>query len=104
MGVLFTLLVVAAVATWLWKRSRSEAASRDGAPSGWRVTFRDGRVARVEGHVPRNVLGAFEDIAHHASLTGDVRMTDGDLAFADSVAPGTRQQFRNAWHAGMTAH
>ena len=104
MGLLFTLLVVAAVAAWLWKRSRRDDGAAP-ATTGWRVTFRDGRVAKVEGRVPRNVLDAFADIAHHASLTGDVRMSGaGDLAFADSIAAGTRQQLRNAWLAGVTVH
>jgi hypothetical protein len=104
MGLGFTLLVVAAVVAWWWKR-RVPSSSPDPASPAFRITFRAGRVARVQGHVSRTTLSAFEDVAALSDLDGTVRLVGpAELEFSDSVPPGVRQQLRNAYLTSVNVH
>jgi hypothetical protein len=105
-GLVFALLVVAAVVAWLWKRrSTGDGATFVPEAPGFRVAFRAGRVARIDGRIHRATLSAFEDIAAHAELSGEVRLTGiADLEFSDEIPPGVRQQLRNALITSIHVH
>lgn len=107
MGALFSVLVVAAVLAWWWKGRRDGASvtTPQRGSGGYRVVFRAGRVESVEGHIARATLSAFEDIAAHADLEGEVQLVGlTELQFSEDVPPGVRQQLRNAHVTSMHVH
>ena len=106
MGMVFTLVLVAAVLTWCVKVWRERRADDGEGPalsgSTFRVRFRGGRVLDVQGTIPRNMLNAFEDIAFRAGLEGEVRLSGrSDLHFSLGIPEGVRQQMRNAFSASF---
>jgi len=105
-GFAFALLVVAAVVAWWLKRPASSAeASPMFTTTVFRVVFRGGRVTKIEGRIPRATLSAFEDIASHAELNGEVRLTGiAELHFSDEIRPEIRQQLRNALLTSIHVH
>ena len=112
-GWLFTILVVVASAVWLLRRfafsgggSGPDLGELPGLRShAGKVTFEEGRIADVDGSVPRNVLHAFADIAGRNRLSGEVRILGRrDLRFTLSIPDGVQQQLRNAYFAASTVH
>lgn len=106
-GALFSLLVVAAVVAWWLKRraARGDDPGEDAGPFRFRVRFRAGKVRSVEGQIARATLAAFEDIAAHADLTGEVRLVGlAELQFSDEIPAFARQQLRNALVTSLAVH
>ena len=114
MGWLFTLLVIVAAAVWLLRRFAGNGGDDDSPDLGelpglrahaGKVIFEDGRIADVEGRVPRNVLHAFADIASRNRLSGEVRILGRDeLRFTSTIPDGVQQQLRNAYFAASAVH
>ena len=114
MGWLFTLLVIVAAAVWLLRRFAGRGGGDDSADLGelpglrahvGKVTFEDGRIADVDGRVPRNVLHAFADIAARNGLSGELRILGrNELRFTSTIPDGIQQQLRNAYFAASVVH
>lgn len=112
MGWPFTFLVIVAALVWVLRRfvfSGGAAAPDVGELPGLRahaakITFKDGRIADVDGRVPRNALHAFADIAARHGLSGEVRVLGrGELRFTPDIPDAAQQQLRNAWFAAGSA-
>jgi hypothetical protein len=108
-GSFFTAVLVVAVFVWLMRVWNARREERGEGPrvsaSVFRVKFRRGRAVEVEGRIPRNMLHAFEDIAAHAEIDGEVRLAGrSDLHFSDTIPEGVRQQLRNAFVASAMVH
>ena len=113
MGWPFTVLVIIAAAIWLLRRfARGDGAASSDMGEGpalrahvGKVTLEEGRIADVDGVVPRNVLHAFADIAARHHLSGEVRILGRrELRFTSSIPEGAQQQMRNAYFAASTVH
>lgn len=103
------VLVLVAAAWWIIRRV---VGGRDSGGDGsghqahvFRVRFLDGRTVSVDGSIPRNAVHAFEDIASHHELTGEIRGLGGhELRFTPGIAEGVQQQLRNAYLAAAAVH
>jgi len=109
MGMLFTAVLLVAIFVWAMRAWNARREERAEAPrisaSVFRVKFRRGRAVDVEGRIPRSMLHAFEDIAAHAGIDGEVRLAGrSDLHFTDTIPEGVRQQMRNAFVASAMVH
>jgi dissimilatory sulfite reductase (desulfoviridin) alpha/beta subunit len=89
---IFYLLLVLAVAYWVWGLRR--------AGTLFVVSVREGRVARTNGRIPARLLSEIADIIERGGVTrANIRATVRDgapvLHFEGDMSPGIQQQVRN---------
>ena len=62
----------------------------------FRIEFQAGNVQSVRGKAPGPIRRGFEEVAHHARITGTVSLYPGrTLKFSQGVPADDRQRFHN---------